>query len=111
MNSELNDLVESEHGEAEESTPRPFLPKPSPRIVSVREEAELGSKLSIQERPLDPNVKSFIPNDADAMQSVVQYLRRPIPEIKKFGGNPLEYRHFIRQFHDKVVDNVVNDKR
>ncbi|XP_022335109.2 uncharacterized protein LOC111131734 [Crassostrea virginica] len=109
LNSELSDLVESEHGEAEESTPRRFLLKPSPRIASAREEAELGSELSIQERPLNPNAKSFIPKDADAMQSVVQYLRRPIPEIKKFGGNPLEYRRFIRQFHNKVVINTKDD--
>ena len=44
LNSELSDLVDSEHGEAEESTPRRFLLKPSPRIASAREEAELGSE-------------------------------------------------------------------
>ena len=43
------------------------------------------------------------------IQSIVQYLRRPIPEIKKFGGNPLEFRRFLRQFHAKVVLNTRDD--
>lgn len=43
------------------------------------------------------------------MQSVVQYLRRPITEIKKFGGNPIQYRKCIRQSYNKVVVNSKDD--
>lgn len=64
---------------------RCFLPNPSPRVVSARTEADLDLELSIQERLLNPHAKPFIP-----MQSVVQYLRRLLNEIKKFGGNPLQ---------------------
>lgn len=39
----------------------------------------------------------------------MNYLRRPLPEIKRFGGDPLEYRRFIRQFHAKVVLNTIDD--
>ncbi|KAK3086822.1 hypothetical protein FSP39_023974 [Pinctada imbricata] len=71
------------------------------------------------QKPEVPNEKTgsqvkrsdTVPKDTEsaAIQSVVQYLRRPIPEIKKFGGNPLEFRRFLRQFHAKVVLNTHDD--
>ncbi|KAK3101436.1 hypothetical protein FSP39_003570 [Pinctada imbricata] len=71
------------------------------------------------QKPEVPNEKTesqvkrsdTVPKETEsaAIQSVVQYLRRPIPEIKKFGGNPLEFRRFLRQFHAKVVLNTHDD--
>ncbi|VDI11858.1 Hypothetical predicted protein [Mytilus galloprovincialis] len=40
---------------------------------------------------------------------MVQHLRKPTPEIRKFSGNPLEYRKFLRQFESKVVLNCEQD--
>lgn len=39
----------------------------------------------------------------------MNYLRRPLPEIKRFGGDQLKYRRFIRQFHAKVTINTKDD--
>jgi hypothetical protein len=49
-------------------------------------------------------------NNDSAIQAVVQNLRKPISEIKKFSGNPLRYRKFLRQFNAKVVMNCDNDE-
>ena len=39
------------------------------------------------------------------MSSIVKHLRQPSAEVKKFGGNPLDYQKFLRQFHSKVELN------
>ena len=41
----------------------------------------------------------------DVMVYVVRQLRKPISDIHKFGGNPLDYKTFMRQFRSKVVMN------
>ncbi|XP_022108331.1 uncharacterized protein LOC110988797 [Acanthaster planci] len=41
--------------------------------------------------------------------SVVRQLKRPIPEIKRFSGDPADYRKFIRQFNTKVAVHTEND--
>ncbi|XP_061175604.1 uncharacterized protein LOC133184531 [Saccostrea echinata] len=97
----------------EEITPRRNPPMPSPRIIG--KDAELGSQISVSEKHLNPNASVFVPNismetkQQNAMQDVVNYLRRPLPEIKKFSGDPLEFQRFMRQFHAKVVMNTSND--
>lgn len=40
-----------------------------------------------------------------ALMSVVRHVRKPISDIKKFGGDPLEYQKFMRQFNSRVVMN------
>ncbi|XP_046569484.1 uncharacterized protein LOC124277813 [Haliotis rubra] len=32
-------------------------------------------------------------------------MRKPLPEIKYFGGDPFEFRKFIRQFRSKILAN------
>ena len=41
---------------------------------------------------------------------MVQHLRKPISEIKKFGGDPLEYRKFCRQFNARIVVNAETEE-
>ena len=48
-------------------------------------------------------------NPETAFQAIIHHLKKPATEIKKFAGNPLEYRKFLRQFHSKVVLNCEND--
>ncbi|XP_071145322.1 uncharacterized protein [Mytilus edulis] len=42
--------------------------------------------------------------------AVVKHLHKPTPEIKKFGGNPLEYRKFYRQLQARIVANTDNEE-
>ncbi|XP_071094674.1 uncharacterized protein [Haliotis cracherodii] len=37
--------------------------------------------------------------------SIVQQLRKPVPDIQKFNGNPLEFQKFMRQFRTKIISN------
>ena len=41
--------------------------------------------------------------------SVVKHMRKPLAEISKFGGDPLMYRKFIRQFNTRIVCNTDDD--
>ncbi|XP_041347613.1 uncharacterized protein LOC121367484 [Gigantopelta aegis] len=52
--------------------------------------------------------RADIPADNNIL-SVVRHLKKPTAEIKKFGGDPMEYRKFIRQFNIKVVMNSDSD--
>jgi len=45
----------------------------------------------------------------DVFRTMIKTLRKPTPEIKKFGGNPLEFRKFLRQFETKVLQNCESD--
>lgn len=45
----------------------------------------------------------------DVIKDFVNYLRRPLTEMKRFSGDLLEYRRFITQFHAKVVINTQDD--
>lgn len=68
----------------------------------------------ITERPSRPNASATGEpngtqpsiNHVDSTNSVIQSV---VPEIKKFGGDPLEYRRFVRQFQAKVVANTDDD--
>jgi hypothetical protein len=44
-----------------------------------------------------------------ALLSMVRQLNKPITDMKKFGGSPLEYRKFMRQFKAKIVNNTLDD--
>ena len=46
----------------------------------------------------------------DVMVSVVRQLMKPMSDIHKFGGNPLDYKKFMRQFRSKVVMNCEDDE-
>ncbi|XP_071181279.1 uncharacterized protein [Mytilus edulis] len=46
----------------------------------------------------------------NSKSAVVKHLRKPTPDIKKFGGNPLEYRKFYRQFQARIVANTDNEE-
>ena len=41
----------------------------------------------------------------NALQSIVKHLKKPLTEIKKFGGDPLEYQRFLRQFKTRIIAN------
>ncbi|CAG2221766.1 unnamed protein product [Mytilus edulis] len=62
------------------------------------------TSVPIQSLTINPNISA-----ETAFQSMVQHLRKPTPEIRKFSGNPLEYRKFLRQFESKVVLNCEQD--
>lgn len=48
-------------------------------------------------------------NNTDAVSAIVKSLRKPNPDIKKFGGDPLEFRKFVRQFTAKIIANSDSD--
>ncbi|CAG2252827.1 unnamed protein product [Mytilus edulis] len=62
------------------------------------------TSVPIQSLTINPSIAA-----ETAFQSMVQHLRKPTPEIRKFSGNPLEYRKFLRQFESKVVLNCEQD--
>ncbi len=43
------------------------------------------------------------------LNSVVNHLKQPSSDLKKFDGNPLDFRKFMRQFKSKVVNNTDDD--
>ena len=44
-------------------------------------------------------------SESEAIACIVKNLRKPVADIKKFGGDPLQFRKFVRQFNAKVVKN------
>ncbi|XP_071138742.1 uncharacterized protein [Mytilus edulis] len=59
----------------------------------------------------DENMNHIQANTMEnSMSAVVKHLRKPTPDIKKFGGNPLEYRKFYRQFQARIVANTDNEE-
>ncbi|CAG2245419.1 unnamed protein product [Mytilus edulis] len=60
----------------------------------------------------DENMNNIQENNIaeNSMSAVVKHLRKPTPDIKKFGGNPLEYRKFYRQFQARIVANTDNEE-
>lgn len=56
------------------------------------------------------NIDLVGPTSSDsAIMSIVKHLRKPQIEVSKFGGDPLLYRRFIRQFNARVVSNADDD--
>lgn len=46
-------------------------------------------------------------NESNAnVNAIVRHLRKPVVEIKKFAGNILQYKKFIRQFSTIVLSNT-----
>ena len=43
--------------------------------------------------------------DIHALNAVVCHLKKPPSELQKFGGDPLLYHRFMRQFRSRVVAN------
>ena len=75
---------------------------------------------------LDPDAQEFQPQNmtqdidghasaastvitADILLSMVHNLKKPVMDIKKFDGNPTEYKRFLRQFETKVSVHCDND--
>jgi hypothetical protein len=91
------------------------------------EEAKLHLRLQEEEMKLEEeiaisNAKGKVLDDLDAksiishhtstssdssaaLMSIVRHLRKPATELKTFGGNPLEYHRFLRQFKIIVLSN------
>ena len=44
-------------------------------------------------------------NSTSGLMAVVRHLNKPISDLQKFSGNPLEYHKFMRQFKSKVLSN------
>ena len=86
---------------------KPF--EPEQRSDSTAKFVKIDSLNEKADSQIDKSDAVQIDTESPAIQSIVQYLRLPIPEIKKFGGNPLEFRRFLRQFHAKVVLNTQDD--
>ncbi|XP_050397841.1 uncharacterized protein LOC126815871 [Patella vulgata] len=62
------------------------------------------------QQPLSEFNNAYIqPLQTSAITDIVQHLRRPGTEIKKFGGNPIEFPQFMRQFLTKLVSCTSND--
>jgi predicted secreted protein len=98
-----------------------FVPKAPNKYMTVMEPTNttaIGSQvlfeLENEAAGYDNLSMSHIGSNNDASQevitAVVQQLRRPKQEIKKFGGNPMEYKRFIRQFEACIVANTHNDE-
>ena len=69
-----------------------------------------GNKPSMSHDMYNPILTGPEPNiSPDFATSMVKHLRMPISEVKRFGGNCMEYKKFIRQFHSKVIQNTDND--
>ena len=47
--------------------------------------------------------------DPGVLSSLVKRLNKPKSDIKVFGGNPLEYQRFLRQFRTQILANCEND--
>ncbi|CAC5358793.1 unnamed protein product [Mytilus coruscus] len=59
----------------------------------------------------DENMNNIQANTVEnSMSAVVKHLQKPTPDIKKFRGNPLEYRKFYRQFQARIVANTDNEE-
>jgi hypothetical protein len=67
---------------------------PNPEAKDFKPGTQLGQQ---------PKSSSASPRaENDVMMSVVRELRKPQAELKRFSGDPLEYRRFLRQFKLKV---------
>lgn len=62
-----------------------------------KQETHFSTKQKTDDK--DPN------NNTDAVIAIVKSLRKPNPDIMKFGGDPLEFRKFVRQFTAKIIAN------
>ena len=58
---------------------------------------------------LEEDEDNDINNNNDVSYAIVKSLRKPAPDIKKFGGDPLEFRKFVRQFTAKITANSDTD--
>ncbi|XP_074641192.1 uncharacterized protein LOC141898938 [Tubulanus polymorphus] len=89
-----------------------FLPEPFPTFLKNEIAENDGSY-----RPLNPRATTFMPSDVGSvvnaeprgLDSIVKHIKKPFVEIKKFDGNPLEYRRFIRQFNSRIAENTDDD--
>jgi hypothetical protein len=43
---------------------------------------------------------------AAMITAIVKHMNKPSTDIKKFTGDPLEYKRLMRQFHTKIVNNT-----
>jgi hypothetical protein len=81
----------------------------------IPKEADLFAKPSeIVDNHVGSTV-SYIDNNnnfnQDVITTVVQQLKRPKQDIKKFGGDTAEYKRFTRQFESCVVANTLSEER
>jgi len=94
--------------------------------TAQHELAEAKLQLQLQEEELqleeeqtihDPQSKvndatdlnSEVGSSASVMSALVKRLNRPKIEIRKFSGNPMEYRRFMRQLETQVFVNCESD--
>jgi hypothetical protein len=71
--------------------------------VKILDQMETGSsRKSIFD---DHDLRSTHAIGAAAAMSVVQHLKKPTSELKRFSGSPLEFQRFMRQFKTKVIMN------
>ncbi|XP_064650125.1 uncharacterized protein LOC135501515 [Lineus longissimus] len=46
----------------------------------------------------------------DVLVTMIQEMKKPQSDIKKFSGDPLEYRRFLRQFNSRIVANTIDSE-
>ena len=96
------------------------ISKAKTKVLESFQKQETGSlhnKTVAKNRYISPSsnfgnseLGSAISNASEqAILSVVRHLRKPVSDIRKFGGNPLEYHKFFRQFKTVVVNNTEDD--
>jgi hypothetical protein len=80
--------------------------------------------INLEFSPSNPFSPAWVPGKIDMhsnlngndsfsqLDSVVKELRKPVSDIKKFAGDPLQYKKFLRQFESRVVTNTItSDER
>ena len=78
----------------------PFVPVPHivPHIVVTITNCSQDEVM--HELPADST------STAAMITAIMKHINKSSTEIKKFTGDHLEYEHFIRQFHTKIVNNI-----
>ena len=59
---------------------------------------------------MPPGGASYTGVENESVSHVARLLNKPPTEVRKFSGDPLDYKRFLRQFHSRVVVNTDTDE-
>ena len=91
----------------------PHVPSACPEYPAHFGAYPMPSNLSPLATPYVPPVAppvSYRSLENEAVTHVARLLRKPPTEIKKFEGDPMDYKRFLRQFNSSVVMNTETDE-
>ncbi|XP_014675467.1 PREDICTED: uncharacterized protein LOC106815516 [Priapulus caudatus] len=79
------------------------------RVIEEMEMNERGSDSTScsPASPDSPDAQPYVP--APDLGSITKELRKPQIELQKFGGDPMEYPRFLRQFKTRIVAYTDSD--